>query len=279
MSEFEKVNCNICGGIDSEFISDKGDFGLPVNLVLCKKCGLGYLSPRWKKDRYIQFYCKEYDKYYRPRLLSNKTNISVNKNSNAILGRLKKYLGEITKANVLDIGSGEGNNLFVLKGVQPDSNYYAIEPSESSQKILKHKNIKLVASDVDVDWEKGYENYFDIIIMRHVLEHFLDPTSVLEKVRTTLKDNGILYIAVPDNLKRKRNKGWLRVPHTYYFNKYSLTNILLKAGFSVSTMVEGDQYNNSEIYCVSKKSTDKTEPILLEEHYLIQKDVFKHVLK
>src|ERR1039457_3049382 len=50
--------------------SKKGQFGLPTNVVICKNCGFSYLNPRWNKERYHTFYTKEYDTYYRPEVIS-----------------------------------------------------------------------------------------------------------------------------------------------------------------------------------------------------------------
>ncbi|MGB1103628.1 MAG: hypothetical protein ACPG21_08370 [Crocinitomicaceae bacterium] len=42
----EKVNCNLCGEDDTDLLSTVGQHGIPINLVICKNCGLGYLNPR-----------------------------------------------------------------------------------------------------------------------------------------------------------------------------------------------------------------------------------------
>jgi 2-polyprenyl-3-methyl-5-hydroxy-6-metoxy-1,4-benzoquinol methylase len=38
---------------------------------------------------------------------------------------------------------------------------------------------------------------FDLIILSHVLEHLLNPSVFLKKIKSILSDNGILYIEVP----------------------------------------------------------------------------------
>ena len=51
---------------------------------------------------------------------------------------------------------------------------------------------------VDDELVKRYSGMFDLIIMRHVVEHFLSPISELNWVNQLLVDNGLCYIAVPD---------------------------------------------------------------------------------
>ena len=134
--KFETVNCNLCNSSNYRTVSNKGKFGLPTIVVICLECGLCYLNPRWNKESYLHFYQSEYDKYYRPHIKKKPT---VNRKViNPIEFRLRQ-LGFFPKnaKHILDIGSGEGNNLFHFKSLLQDSKLYAIEPSLESQNILK----------------------------------------------------------------------------------------------------------------------------------------------
>ena len=213
--KFEKVNCAICGTDNTHEISKKGQFDLPINLVLCKDCGLGYLNPRWDQSAYLAFYQKEYDNYYRSEIT---TDFKLRpKANNPILSRLSswKHLPSNIES-LLDIGSGAGQNLIDFKQQFPSANLFAIEPSPDSHEHLSSINAKVISSDVDSDWEEGDSDKYDLVIMRHVLEHFLDPLAVMKKVRKVLSRDGLLYLAVPNNLKPTKNlEGrWFRVVHT-----------------------------------------------------------------
>lgn len=280
---FEFVKCNICGSDNYYEISNKGQFGLPANVVICKECGLVYLNPRWDSDSYLDFYKHKYDNYYRPRLTTNNPSKGKPKNHvNPILKRIEE-LGLVPEKinNILDIGSGEGENLIDFGARYPDSKLYAIEPSQKSQKYLKISDINLITDDVNADWEEDYVGMFDIIIMRHVLEHFLNPVMILKKVRKVLSEKGILYVAVPNNLNPTQNlqNSWFRVVHTYYFNRYSLANILTISNLMALKIVEGDDSNSGEVFLIAKQSTGKNLLSTSKEHYVIQKDKFISILK
>jgi SAM-dependent methyltransferase len=265
---FETVHCNLCDADDYKVISNKGKFGLPTNVVICKKCGLTYLNPRWDKHSYLRFYQNEYDKYYRPQI--QKSDYSNKVAVNPIEIRLKKFgLLPQKVEHILDIGSGEGNNLFHFKSIFPDSALYAIEPSLVSQSHLKKNDVTIIGSDVDTSWNDQYSNKFDIVIMRHVLEHFMDPLQMMKKVRNVLKPSGIVYIAVPNNLNPTQNleKSWFRNVHTYYFNKYSLMNLNKLVGLETLEMIEGDEFNKGEIYLIAKKSECETSTIFSDDHF------------
>ena len=272
---FETVTCNLCESDKSSFITDKGKYGLPLNVVLCEECGLGYLNPRWDAASYGSFYENDYDKYYRPNILSKKKKVS--SSINPVTQRFKLYNQKNSNPkSILDIGSGAGKNLGELSNQYKCSSLFAIEPSRASQKILEQNNVVVISNDVDSNWEVNYENRFDIIIMRHVLEHFLDPSAILNKVNKVLSDEGILYLAVPNCLNPVQNleKSWFRNVHTFYFNKYTLENFFNKSNLKILTMMEGDEYNNGEIYLFAEKALCSIPLNIKKEHYTEQLKVY-----
>ena len=95
------------------------------------------------------------------------------------------------------------------------------QSSISACEILQKNGIRIISNDADSNWDENFKNFFDVIILRHVLEHFLDPSSILKKIYNTLNNRGTIYVAVPNNLLLTRQKGWLRIAHTYYFNRFS----------------------------------------------------------
>lgn len=277
---FESVPCNVCGADDFYKIAEKGQFGLPVHVGLCKACGLGYLNPRWDSKGYLNFYTHEYDTYYRPQIIN--TPLKEQKTTNPIIARIEA-LNAFPKhvSSILDIGSGEGANLSDLRNAFPDAKTYAIEPSLDSQKHLTSAGVSIISDDVNTDWESRHEASINLIVMRHVLEHFLDPLSILKKVYSALDQDGIAYIAVPNNLNPSQNLRdvWFRAVHVYYFNKLSLANMLAMAGLEPLTMIEGDEYNRGELVAIVKKATTPMSPTISKDHFEQQKAVFENRLK
>lgn len=276
--ETEYVTCNICNSDDSELISNRGQFRLPINVVICKGCSLIYLNPRWTKSEYNDFYESEYDKYYR----SNTNLLKVQNTGNQIIDRLSQIDFKLSSSlNILEVGSGSGANLLSFKEQFSKANLFAIEPSLQAQKKLKENHIKLLSSDIDSDWSESLDVKFDLILMRHVLEHFMNPLQVLKKISNSLSKNGILYIAVPNAMKAKKPllDSWFRIPHTYYFNQQSLNNILSKAGFNPISLKEGDHYNENELFSFSQKSEKLSNLNICEEVYNLQKNILLNQIK
>jgi hypothetical protein len=91
--------------------------------------------------------------------------------------------------------------------------------------------------------------------MRHVLEHFHDPQTVLRKVRHVLSDNGILYVAVPDagHPTKRLRSFFFRVVHLSYFTARSLSDMLRMTGFDIIKVTEGDVLERHEVFAFCRK--------------------------
>jgi 2-polyprenyl-3-methyl-5-hydroxy-6-metoxy-1,4-benzoquinol methylase len=282
MNEFENVNCLVCGENNYHNYSDKGQFNLPTHVVICKHCGFSYLNPRWSNERYNAFYKNEYDDYYRPEVKSKYTyDVYLPIKNN--LKRLDKF-GYLKNQpeNIIDIGCGMGDSLIYLKQqVFKTANYYAIEPSSFCQQHLSKNGIELLSTDVNADWSNGNENKFDVVIMRHVLEHFLDPIAVLKKAASILKKDGLLIIAVPNAKKPTKRliKNYFRVVHVSYFSKTSLTNALSLSGLKPGVLLEGDEFDAYELFCVAQKTNDELSVKFDKEECQKQIEVYNQTKK
>ncbi len=266
MNDFEEVNCPVCGSGDYETLAKKGKFDLPLNYSLCTNCGLGYLNPRWTKDRYQHFYQHEYDKYYRSDVLTKETDAVRYRTVKQVVARMQQ-LHPLTAApkRILDIGSGMGWSLaYLQKELYPTAELYAIEPSDHCAENLKVLGVEVVSRDVDSNWDEPHQGKFDLIIMRHVLEHFMNPVAVLKKVAATLSENGVLYVAVPnaENPGFPLSKSYLRVVHTYYFTPHSLNNVFLMAGLTTKQIHAMDTVNPYELYSFAQRSGTMEAPVI-----------------
>lgn len=135
---------------------------------------------------------------------------------------------------VSDIGCSNGVmlDIFAEKGWKT----WGVDPSENA-KIANQKGHKIIKNFFEKAKLSG--NFFDLVILNHTLEHMDNPVKVLGKVRSLLKQNGIVYIDVPNaaGLGAKiLGKHWpylLPDEHKHQFTKLSLTSLLTKAGFKV----------------------------------------------
>lgn len=102
------------------------------------------------------------------------------------------------EGRVLDIGCGLGHLLkrledgYLTYGV--DVNQWAVD---QAKKLCQKSVIKnSVAEEID----SFNPDFFNLIIMRHLLEHLIDPVLVIKKAKKVLKKGGFLIIATPNPL-------------------------------------------------------------------------------
>lgn len=82
-------------------------------------------------------------------------------------------------------------------------------------------------------------DYFDIIMMCDVIEHFHNPAKVLEKAYDILNKGGVVFIQLPNHecnsAKRKKEKwDYYGVPdHTFHFSYKALKSFVAKYGFTI----------------------------------------------
>ena len=150
--------------------------------------------------------------------------------------------------HVLDVGAGWGTLLksFALKGYQTTG----IEISETACEFARQKlNLNVFNLPIERLSELPKEEY-DLVTMRHVMEHFYDPTSALKELHGRMSADGKIVITVPDygSYDRKRyGEDWPAFGpyHLWYFNRPSLQLLLNNCGFNV---IEFDTFLSSRIF-------------------------------
>jgi len=152
---------------------------------------------------------------------------------NRIINKYKKFT-KSKNFNVLDVGTGFGLFLYVLKKRNKNWDLQAVEPDKN--------NVKFIQNELKIKTTRGFiektstSNKFNLITLNKVLEHTKKPINVLKKLRKNLKKNGEMYIEVPDGETASR-EGFHReeffIDHHYIFSKKSFEILLNKANFKI----------------------------------------------
>jgi len=259
----EIVNKCLCGATEFEQISSKDRFGLPFGNVICKNCGLLLCNPRLKEENLPEFYDKEYHGLvFGQEEVANFEHMVDKQQGSLIFAFLKKYIIGNKNLEIAEIGAGVGNN---LKAIIEESKKYSIdvtatgcEYSEACVNFGKEKyGLNMIQGNIEVLLKLNKK--FDIVIMSHILEHFINPFKELKIVKSILKENGIVYVEVP-GIFDLHNKpvyqcDFLRysvLAHMYNFSLGTLTNIMRIAGFK---LVEGNEFVRS-VFQQSEKNKE-----------------------
>jgi 2-polyprenyl-3-methyl-5-hydroxy-6-metoxy-1,4-benzoquinol methylase len=139
------------------------------------------------------------------------------------------------KIKLLDIGSGLSVFLYTLskkvkwdiRGIEPDLNFVN----------FAKKKLKLNVTKSTLEKNKNKSQY-NIISLNKVIEHVKNPILFLKKTNRILKNNGYVYIEVPDGesasqAKDAKNREEFYVDHLHAFSLKSLANCLKRANFKL----------------------------------------------
>ena len=99
---------------------------------------------------------------------------------------------------LLDIGSGNGRLLYLAQ--QGGWDVMGLELSSSmADFVSKELGIEvLVANFLEPTPELERVGTFDVVVLRHVLEHLPDPLLTMEKIRALLQPEGYLFLEMPN---------------------------------------------------------------------------------
>lgn len=241
-NHIENISCPICSCNHYTRVLKTKDFRLKTSkdnffIVACSQCRFKFLNPRPKEISIAKYYPDDFNKKGRAFYDQFLYYLFGLAQKNAIKTIFKKYKKE---GRVLDIGCGNGTFLLSMQ-----QNGYDVWGTELNACAKKYAPDTLQGRILYKKLEdcRFPEKSFDIITMFQSLEHFFNLKSILEEVRRILKDNGILYICVPNSdFFESRLFGKycynLEAPrHLYFFTRESLNSLLLKNGFQMKRML------------------------------------------
>ena len=228
---FEKISCIICN--NNKFINllNYDRYSLLQKTCYCKNCGLIQSNPRMTKESYKKFYESDlyrdiYNDIDQEKYIENKfTQPEKHNNDTYNIFKIVNSLKKINNnTNVLEIGSHAGYNLLSFKN--NNAQVLGVDYSTEGIEIGKKYGITLTQGDSGI-----VKGKFDVILLCHVIEHFTDPFDELKKIRKLLKEDGLLYISLPNienfGLDHFQNA------HTYYFRKEEFLYLLNSSFFEL----------------------------------------------
>jgi len=143
----------------------------------------------------------------------------------------KNYFHKKSVHTLLDVGFGLGVFPYSIKK-NTDWNCWGIDPDKKSCEHLKNIiDVKIINDDFLKTNIKNLQK-FDIITLNKVIEHIENPILMLKKANDLLKDDGFIYIEVPD--VAASNEGYHReeffIEHYHVFSPQSLIISCERAG-------------------------------------------------
>jgi len=258
------ISCEVCGSKQHQFLFEGRDrvFGTPglFRVVKCRECGTLFINPQPEKESLAAYYPKSYYEthqsryveysWLRKRVLEEYFGYGDHTNLSKILRLPKKMvlfpfkfryrfsIPFVEKGRLLDIGCGNGTELYKLKAMGWET--YGVEINEEAVKGARSKGIEVFRGDL---FEANYpDQFFHIVRMSFVLEHLPNPRETLQEIKRILLRGGRIYISVQN--ARSLNywlfkQRWfsLDVPrHLFSFTPKTLGRLLFSEGLKIKSI-------------------------------------------
>lgn len=100
---------------------------------------------------------------------------------------------------ILEVGAGGGDTLIAIKEMGNAIECVGVELFEIPNSNQKNKQIdKFIFANLETDELHLDEKYFDLVICGDVLEHLVDPWSVVENLTRFIKPGGLFILSIPN---------------------------------------------------------------------------------
>ena len=251
--ELVNIPCNICGSRDYTLIcnciiapADAAIGPKTLDLAKCRQCGLVFVSPQpvFSKEELDNLYSQDYFQtgYMKFYAAEKKSAVQSNEAFSyrlALIERFKK------NGRMLEIGCATGE--FLRLSREMGWRVQGIEISRyAADNAIKNYNLEVFKGALEEACLSPAS--FDVIVAGDILEHMPDPKGFLMRIETLLKNDGIVYIAVPNFasfhywfmsvIAKFTHKNYFVLPHhLYHFSAATLTRLLGDVGFSVKEKI------------------------------------------
>ncbi|BEK59125.1 class I SAM-dependent methyltransferase [Campylobacter jejuni] len=223
-----------------------------ITLVQCKSCGYVFNST-FDLNKISQEY---QNKTYLSRKIVSK---AMNNTIKLIKENCLKYINK--NSTCLEIAPGSGDMVNAL--IHDIKFMYTIDPSLISLEMENINNLKHIQGFFNFNTLKTtLKDKIDLIIFRHLLEHINTPFHFLSDVAKLLKNDGLVYIEIPNFSKSVQYSRFYDIynDHCGYYSKNTIINVMLKLNF---TLLEDIILHNGDILgLIFKKELSKPQNIL-----------------
>ena len=152
-----------------------------------------------------------------------------------LLRSLSPYRDASQVGHVLDYSCGNARFAALASDCFPQAQVDAVDYQEKPPALFSSGRFSRMRY-FDVHAFGATEQTYDLIILRHVLEHTHHPVDLIRFLGSRLKPEGILYIEVPNlqancaRIFKNKWKGYYVPRHLFHYTTDSLDHIITAAG-------------------------------------------------
>jgi SAM-dependent methyltransferase len=230
--------CNLCEGERFVTLTHRDRYGYPARADGCLRCGLVFLNPVMTAGAYAEFYNAIYRPLvsaYHDRLIDAQTIQEEQRDYAASRAdMLERFLKLRSAKTLLDIGGSTGvvAHHFAQRF---DLQATVIDPAPLEIEVARKLGLRTLTGFVeDCD---PHEKQYDLITLCQTVDHLLDVSLALKKIRALLGEGGLFFVDIVDFRAAYRRGGSveaaIKIDHPYYLTEQTLLAYLRRFGFEV----------------------------------------------
>lgn len=187
---------------------------------------------------------------------------------------------ENRNGNMLEIGAADGSTLLYCKKNGYAENITGVELCQIEGSLQNSTEFDdFIIGDIESIDLPFKESSFDVILCLDVLEHLVDPSALLQKIKTYLKDDGVLITSIPNirelmtmiNIFFKgdfkyTDSGVLDKTHLRFFCKKNIIDLFLDNEFKIVKITDA---KNGKRSVVNRLTFGFFEEFITAQYYTV----------
>jgi SAM-dependent methyltransferase len=212
-------------------------YGFPAILLVCVRCGLGWLSPRLTAAEYRDFYADVYrplvSAYHGRTIDATTVQEEQREYASELVGFLRDALPGAPRS-ILDVGGSTG----VVGGAIADAlggEVTVLDPAPDELAVARESGMEAIEGLAE-DFDPGGRKW-DLVLLCQTIDHLLDVAATLRAIRRMTGDDGFAFVDVLDVLFMSRRRGAVegavKIDHPFYLTRSTALGFFTRAGLSV----------------------------------------------
>jgi len=245
----------LANSIISEEQLDETEFVAPLEVLVCQSCALAQISCTIPPEQLFRNYA--YFSSFSETMLKHARELCLRLNAERQLNK---------DSFVLEIASGDGYLLKNYNELQVPA--LGVEPARNVAEVARKCGVETVSEFFDGDLAKkivDMKGQADIIHAHNVMAHVPNINSMLQGLRTVLKDTGVAVIEVPYAVKMVERLEFDTIyhEHVFYFSVTALNNLFKRNGLILADVEQIEIHGGSLRLFVSKADKQSSTVLAL----------------
>lgn len=228
-------SCPICASATRPY--QVPETNTPEALVICEACRHITWAGTPSSAELAAYYATRYASDHNQRDLQEQGRAYYADHAQELLQKYRIFGGTKDKPVLADFGCAWP--VFLEEADKTEAYGALIGVDYETATLNRGRTLGFAMATPDAFFDTQKPGSIDIIRFSHVIEHTIDPVSLLQKLLRVMADDGLVYITQPTFPVMKPDtpprtiKDSVYPEHLHFFNPLSLSNALKQAGFAV----------------------------------------------